>query len=221
MAVKGVKHGVMHNRILAIGLEEGRKREVIWDEHGYLLGDADLQARFENAWCTTPWGHQPWEVPRDNDFEDMADAERYARQRTAEGILRGLFPELLDLERYLYFTPEELEALAAQLTARHPDQPPVTVAMLEQRGLRDRRTMHLQPVSEWERIVPWLDRPPPPEEKLPAVPPPRCLECLTPMEWVWYSSPAGAWAARVGREGFVPVCRPCRTLRAGIIYTLN
>jgi hypothetical protein len=198
-------------RITLTGLENGDKRTLAWTKGGELVGDADLQTRFRQA----------WEATDQETFRLSLDKHNRAHFRVylAESILKNLCQETLDLEWSEFHSSDELQAIADKWNAgqdkRRYTADEVRVHLEESAGQN-----HHGPPYAWEEIEAMFDAPgqpmafPPPDT-------PRCLECLRPMEWLWFSSDPETWEMMCGRAGWVPICRECKTWRACRVTLMN
>ena len=50
---------------------------------------------------------------------------------------------------------------------------------------------------------------------------PKCLECLQPMEWIWFKSHPWTWKNLCGRAGWTAICRKCKSWRACRVTMMN
>ena len=202
-------------RLIFTGLQNGHKRTLSWTKGGELSGDEDLKIRFRKAW-------------------DAADQEAFRlslkkqvrahfRVHLAASLLRQLCDETLDLEWARVSTPEELQQTADAWNARSEirgEGRPHTAEEVRRREAEDCHAQHCSPPYRWDEIEAALADVPDPSVPFPEDMP-RCLECLRPMEWVWFASHPDTWEMECGRAGWTPICRACKTWRACRVVMMN
>jgi hypothetical protein len=176
-------------RITVIGLEDGRKRTLIWED-GALSGDDDLISRFKQSWDAAD--HQKYRHAADDDWGE----------ELAKEILSGLFAETLDIERAWISTPKRLQEWADAWNS-HKDQD------------------HHYTAEEMREIEAKQNWPAPEHASQPPADFPKCLDCLQPMEWIWFSSSPWTWQHLCGRAGWTPICRACKSWRACRVEEMN
>ena len=212
-SVQNNRLGAMYADYLkAIGLDKGVLRSLEW-LGGELTGDDDLVERFHAARDSVDCD----ELMRVSGPMSIDDLEYLL----AKEALCSLFDALVDLETGMLAPAVELEAQAAKLNRESTDKV-WTVEELDRQQREKLRERHLTPPYYWSEIEAVLASPtraphdhPKPDEEL------RCLECLEPMEWIWFRSGAGTWKMLCGREGWTPICRACHTWRACRIGILS
>ena len=222
-------------RYIATGLENGRNRTLTWLD-GELTGDDDLQARFRQAWDAAD--HRAFKerlrqvalnvTARVNPISLTPERRRSLRripkawwhQRLAEDILRSLFAEILDFESADVMTPMELQEWADAWNSHKGATRHHTLEDMQRIHEKDLWNSHHGPPYEWKEIARSLRgrRKPPhdaPEDR------PKCMECLQPMEWIWFTSSRKTWEMPCGRAGWTAICRPCRSWRACDVSVMN
>ena len=202
-------------RLILIGLEDGRKHTISWTKGGELSGDADLQTRFRQAWEAA--GHEAFRLSLDK------QVRAHFRSYLAEKVLRQLCGETLDLELARVSTPEELQQTAEAWNAHSKSRGegcPHTAEEVRRREADDCHAQHCSPPYCWDEIETALAEVPDPSMPFPEDTP-RCLDCLSPMEWVCFASHPDTWEMECGRAGWTPICRACRTWRACRVVVMN
>jgi len=128
-----------------------------------------------------------------------------------EAVSRS-FDEVLDLYTERFESPEILAKRAAAWNAHGGDRH-WTVEDLVEMEKEENWNLHHGPPFSWDEIEDCLSGKQYPSPCPPPTDRPRCLDCLDPMEWIWFSSSAGTWELSCGRAGWTPICRKCRTWR--------
>ncbi|MCL4218168.1 MAG: hypothetical protein KJ052_14355 [Candidatus Hydrogenedentes bacterium] len=203
------------DRITVTGLENGRKRTFDWID-GELVGDDDLKARFQKKWDAVD--HKKFRK------SVRKDSRKNWPFFLAQKLLPHLFEETLDLHKRYVETREALQKEVDEINA-DPDREPTTVEELEK--LREE---HNGPPYAWEEIEACLSGQEIRVDEIPAISimgrfdddtpdgsprdTPKCLECLQPMEWIWFVSDPWTWKHLCGRAGWTAICRKCKTWRA-------
>ena len=185
---------------------------LIWTKGGELTGDDDLKGRFQQA----------WEAADQEKFRLSLDKQVRAhfRAHLAADILRRMCPETLGLQWAQVSMPGELEQTAQAWNARQKGSSYTAedVRWVEEENIR---LAHCGPPYSWEEVEETLSEQTQPGKDEAPSDIPKCLECLEPMEWLWFSSPSDTWEMECGRAGWTPVCRACRTWRACRIVIMN
>ncbi|WP_299425708.1 hypothetical protein [uncultured Meiothermus sp.] len=197
-------------RYKVTGLEGGRKRVLIWLD-GALTGDENLKERFPELWNRTD--HQAYQAGL-QEYE-----QPYWQSRLARDLLQNLFAETLDFETGRVLTDAELQAWADQWNGYGGDRHH-TIEDMRQIEEEDNQNLHQGPPYHWEEIAASLRR-----KSEPLDPPPahtlKCLECLQPMEWIWFRNSPRTWQMLCGRAGWTPICRRCKTWRRCRVSIMN
>lgn len=198
-------------RFSVTGLEAGRKRFLVWLE-GELSGDEDLKTRFLDLWNAVD--HQAYEAaqPEHN--------RPYWQDRLTRDLLGQIFAETLDFRIDQVSTPERLQEWANAWNA-HPNPTRHWTAQDMQKIEEENNERHHRgPPYSWEEILKSQRRKGQPKAPillyLPSKEPgdaPKCLECLKPMEWIWYCSSPRTWKMLGGSAGWTAICRKCKTWR--------
>lgn len=198
-------------RYKVTGFEGGRKRVLVWLD-GELTGDEDLKARFLKLWNGAD--HEAYRAGL-KEF-----AQPYWQSCLAEEILQNLFTETLDFEVGRVSTLEELQAWADKWNSHGLSDHHYTAEDMRRIEEDDNRRNHQGPPFRWSEITASLRRKTRPLGS-PPKDTPRCLECLQPMEWVWFRSSARTWQMLCGRAGWTPICRKCKTWRRCRVTIMN
>jgi hypothetical protein len=195
-----------------LGLENGVKRKLIWAE-GELIGDADLKSRFLKAWHSID--HQEYQRSLQGDWR----LECW-RSSLAKELLAGLFEEMLDLESARVSTTEELQKRADSRNAHRVGKKPHTAEDMRKEEEKLNWNEHHGPPYSWDEIKGMLSKPLDPPGDAPKDHP-KCLECLLPMEWIWFSSSPWTWKHLCGRAGWTAICKKCKSWRACRVDVMN
>ncbi|MCI0491035.1 MAG: hypothetical protein L0229_30970 [Blastocatellia bacterium] len=197
-------------RYTVIGLENGRKRTLVWLD-GELIGDDDLKTRFLKAWDSVD--HEAYCRKLEEPYQE------YWTTYLAEEILQTIFEETLDFEHGIVSTPERLQEWADAWN-RHGGNHYYTAEEMRQIEEEENRSQHQGPPYSWKEIEEVLKR----RSKPASDPPkdrPKCLECLQPMEWIYFKSSPETWKMLCGRAGWTAICRKCKVWRACRVELMN
>lgn len=200
-------------RYRVTGLENGQKRILEWME-GELRGDDDLKDRFQRMWSSL--NHEAY----------RKKLPEYRREDWAEDLVKELlakvFEETLDFETAHISTSQRLQEWADAWNSHGGDHH-YTVDEMREIEEHDNWAHHHGPPYEWREIEAVLAGKvkvdeatgQPPEDH------PKCLECLAPMEWIYFSSSPQTWRDSCGRAGWTAICKACKTWRPCRVSVMN
>ncbi|WP_395736429.1 hypothetical protein [Prosthecobacter sp.] len=200
-------------RYRVIGLEKGAKRILEWFE-GELIGDADLKDRFQKMWDAVDHRKYCKKLP-----EHLRESWTYY---LVEELLGKVVEETLDLERAHISTEQRLQEWADAWNSHGGDRH-YTIDDMRKMEEDQNWSNHHGPPYEWREIEAVLsgkikafgNAGQPPDDY------PKCLECLAPMEWIYFSSSPETWAGECGRAGWTAICKKCKTWRPCRISVMN
>jgi len=165
---------------------------------------------FEKGWVSSPEKLQQW--------ADAWNAHENPIGLLADRLLKTPLIKILDFAHHHLSAPNQLRDWVNRWNF-HGKGPYAAEDMRQIEEDQNWRNHHGPPFS-WEEIETVLSDNPasadhPPRDN------PKCLDCLQPMEWIYFQSSSKTWEMLCGSAGWTPICKNCKTWRACRVDRMN